>query len=111
MVIRVENIISAIQNTVSISLFNKGLTRRIFGDVKKNGSKVVMKNNMAECVLLSPDEYVELINELNDAKLLSEANSRLAHLQLDQYISQEELLKKHGISQKEIDTMDEVDLE
>lgn len=106
-----ENIISAIQNTVSISLFNKGLAGRIFGDVKKNGPKVVMKNNMAECVLLSPDEYVELINELNDAKLLSEANSRLARLQIDQCISQEELIKKHGISQKEIDAMDEVELE
>jgi len=43
----------AIENTVSISLFNKGLAGRIFEEVKRCGAKVVMKNNSAECVLMS----------------------------------------------------------
>ena len=29
-----------------------------------------MKNNTAECVLLSPDEYIRLMDELNDAAAL-----------------------------------------
>ena len=58
----------AIENTVSISLFNKGLAGRIFEDVKRYGAKVVMKNNSAECVLMSPEEYVHLMDEVNDAR-------------------------------------------
>ena len=46
------NVVSAIQNTVPISQFNRGLAGQIFEDVKTHGAKVVMKNNVAECVLL-----------------------------------------------------------
>ena len=49
------NIIAAIQNTISISQFNRGLPGKIFQDVKNSGAKVAMKNNAPECVLLSPD--------------------------------------------------------
>ena len=69
----------AIENTVSISLFNKGLAGRIFEDVKRYGAKVVMKNNSAECVLMSPEEYVRLMDEVNDARLLAEASARTSH--------------------------------
>ena len=51
------NIASAIRNTVPISMFNRGLAGKIFDEVKQSGAKVVMKNNAAECVLLSPEEY------------------------------------------------------
>ena len=59
------NIASAIRNTVPISLFNRGLAGKIFDEVKQSGAKVVMKNNAAECVLLSPEEYMNLIDEVN----------------------------------------------
>ncbi len=68
------NMTNAIKNTISISLFNRGLAGKIFEDVKITGAKVVMKNNVAECVLLSPDEYVRLMDEVNDARLLNLAN-------------------------------------
>ena len=42
-------------------------------------AKVVMKNNAAECVLMSPQEYVQLIDEVNDARLLAEAAERMTH--------------------------------
>lgn len=66
-----SSIIGAIKNTVSISLFNKGLAGKIFEEVKNTGAKVVMKNNVAECVLISPKEYVKLMDEINEAKLLT----------------------------------------
>ena len=56
------NITSAIRDTISISLFNRGLAGKIFEDVKQSGAKVVMKNNSAECVLMSPDEYIRLMD-------------------------------------------------
>ena len=48
------SVMSAIKNTVPISQFNRGLSGKIFEDVKQSGSKVVRKNNVAECVLMSP---------------------------------------------------------
>ena len=50
------NVISAITNTVPITQFNRGYAGKIFEDVKKSGAKVVMKNNAAEYILLTPDE-------------------------------------------------------
>lgn len=58
------SVMSAIKNTVPISQFNRGLAGKIFEDVKQSGAKVVMKNNVAECVLISPEEYVRLMDEV-----------------------------------------------
>ena len=40
----IRNIANLLKSTVSISLFNKGLAGKIFDDVKKNGTKIVIKN-------------------------------------------------------------------
>ncbi len=72
------SVVSAIRNTVSISLFNRGLAGKIFSDVKRTGAKVVMKNNLPEVVLLPPDEYIRLMDEVNDARLLTIATERMA---------------------------------
>ena len=85
------NITSAIRDTISISLFNRGLAGKIFEDVKQSGAKVVMKNNSAECVLMSPDEYVNLMDEVNDARLLSIANERMQNFNSSNLISSEDL--------------------
>ena len=65
-----KSVMSALRDTVPINQFNRGLAGKIFEDVKKSGAKVVMKNNTAECVLLSPEEYAKLIDEICDARLL-----------------------------------------
>ncbi len=105
------NITSAIRDTVPISQFNRGLAGKIFEDVKQSGAKVVMKNNAAECVLLSPEEYLKLMDELNDARLLSTATMRLEHFDPESAISGEELYRELGITKKDIDGCGEVELE
>ena len=72
------SVVSAILNTIPISQFNRGLAGKIFDEVKTTGAKVVIKNNVAECVLLSPDEYVRLMDEVNDARLLAVATERMS---------------------------------
>lgn len=106
-----KSVMSAITNTVPISQFNRGLAGKIFEDVKQSGAKVVMKNNAAECVLLSPVEYVRLIDELNDARLLALANGRLAEADPASFISEGEMRKKLGVKEEELDGFDEVDIE
>ena len=83
------SVMSAIKNTVPITQFNRGLAGKIFEEVKQTGAKVVMKNNTAECVLLSPEEYVRLMDELNDARLLAVASERMAHYDPSKLISEE----------------------
>ncbi len=97
----------AIKNTISISVFNRGLAGKIFEDVKKTGTKVVMKNNVAECVLMSPDEYVELMEELNDLRLLRLAEERLNNMKDSDIISEEEALKELGIRKEDIEPISE----
>ena len=92
------SVVSAITNTVPITQFNRGRAGKIFEDVKRSGAKVVMKNNAAECVLLSPEEYVRLMDEVNDARLLAVATERMAHYDPSTLISEEEMNRRLGVT-------------
>lgn len=105
------NITSAIRDTISISLFNRGLAGKIFEEVKQSGAKVVMKNNTAECVLLAPDEYISLMDEVNDARLLAVAAERIQHFDPASVISADELYKDLGITKEDLDAVGEVEIE
>lgn len=102
---------NAITNTISISLFNRGLAGKVFEDVKKCGAKVVIKNNAPECVLLSPDEYIKLMDEINDARLLALATERIAAFDPSKTVPEEEVLKELGITADELADADKVELE
>ena len=105
------SVLSAIRNTVPITQFNRGLAGKIFDDVKVTGAKVVMKNNTAECVLLSPDEYVRLMDAVNDAKLLALAVERMEHYDPDTLIPEEKVWERLGITDEDIDAIGEVEFE
>lgn len=104
------NIIGAIQNTIPISLFNRGQAGKIFDEVRRCGAKVVMKNNAAECVLLSPEEYVSLMDEVNDARLLAVASERMANFNPDTLVSQDEVDHEFGFTAEDLNGI-EVDIE
>ena len=102
---------SAIENTVSISQFNRGQAGKIFEDVKQSGAKVVMKNNVPECVLMSPENYIALLDALEDAQLQVLAMERLTNYDPEKLISQEEINRKYGITQEELDAIEDVEFE
>ena len=106
-----QSVVSAINRTVSISQFNRGLAGQIFSEVKKSGAKVVMKNNEAEVVLVPPAEYVELMDMLNDYELLTIAMERLDHYNPATLISEEEMDRELAITQEEFDRAGEVEFE
>ena len=111
MVSVVKNITSAIRDTIPISQFNRGLAGKIFEEVKRSGAKVVMKNNAAECVLLSPDEYLRLMDEVNDARILALAAQRMEHFDPKNTISGEELYRQLGITDENLENCGEVEIE
>lgn len=106
-----SDISSAIRDTVSISLFNRGCAGKIFEEVKQSGAKVVMKNNAAECVLLSPDEYISLMDEVNDARLLTIAAERLSHYNPATVIPAKQVYDELGITEEDLSGCNEVDIE
>lgn len=99
---------SAIENTVSISQFNRGQAGKIFEDVRRSGAKVVMKNNAPECVLLSPEEYVKLLDALEDAQLQLLAKERLAHADPSTYLSWEDVKQELGLDDIDLDDLEDV---
>ncbi|MBQ7674696.1 MAG: type II toxin-antitoxin system Phd/YefM family antitoxin [Alphaproteobacteria bacterium] len=106
-----NSIVSAIKNTVSISLFNKGLAGKIFSELKTTGPKVVMKNNTAEAVLLSPDEYVEMMDAINDYNILSEAIKRMNNFDPTSLTSFDKIKEKFHINPEDLEAIEEVEFE
>lgn len=106
-----KHISNIIQNTISISLFNRGLAGKIFDEVKRIGAKVVMKNNTAECVLMSPKEYIQLIDEINDTRLITLATERMQQFDPSNTISQEEVDRQFGFTPEDLIDADEVESE
>lgn len=48
---------------VPISRFNKGEAGKIIEEVKRDGIKVIVKNNAPECVMLTVEAYDKLVQE------------------------------------------------
>ena len=105
------SVLSAITNTIPITQFNRGLAGKIFDEVKRCGAKVVMKNNVAECVLLSPEEYVRLMDEVNNARLLVMASERMSHFDPSTTISGEEMNRRFGVTESDLEGFVEVEIE
>lgn len=91
---------------VPITRFNKGEASKIFDEVQRSGSRIVVKNNRPACVLISPEQYEALVEMLSDYLLLTEADRRMAGNNDDENISHEEMMLRLGITQEELDATD-----
>ncbi len=87
---------------VSISRFNKGEAGKIFDEVEKDGAKIVVKNNKPACVLVSPSQYEEMMEVIEDYYLLLEAEKRMKDSQDIEYMTQEEMLEELNIDPEEL---------
>ena len=65
---------------VPISRFNKGEAGKIIEEVKRDGIKVIVKNNAPECVMLTVEAYDKLVQEsrriVNPPQTLEEEKAR-----------------------------------
>ena len=95
------HVISAIRDTVPIGQFNRGFAGKVFEDVRRTGPKVVIKNNMPECVLISPEEYAQMVDEINDACLLAIASVRMDTYDPNHLIAEEEMDRRLHITEEE----------
>ena len=105
-----DSIAKAITNIIPITLFNKGKAGQIFEEVKKSGTKLVVKNNVAECVLVSPKKYVEMVDEIEDMKFRLLALERMESGD-GTVVSDQAMMSELGITQKDLDAMEDVEIE
>ncbi|NMM61188.1 type II toxin-antitoxin system Phd/YefM family antitoxin [Clostridium sp. P21] len=96
---------------VPISRFNNGEAGKIFDEVNKSGCKIVVKDNKPICVLISPKEYRDIIETIEDCELIIEAEQRMKNEDGMKSYSMEEIMKKYGITQEELDAMEDVEIE
>ncbi|MDR3209801.1 MAG: type II toxin-antitoxin system Phd/YefM family antitoxin [Oscillospiraceae bacterium] len=101
---------AALDALVPISRFNKGEANKIFDEVRATGCKIVVKNNAPACVLLSPEQYKAMREELDDRYLLALALERMANDNGVSY-TMEEILAEDGLTLADLDAMEDVELE
>ena len=97
------------KNMISVTDLNKGKGAKIIDEVKKTGYKVILKNNHPEAVLITPDQFEEMLamkEELADMTLGMEALRRMANFNPKTVISHEDMLAEFGISRAELDNID-----
>jgi antitoxin StbD len=98
-------------SSIPISRFHHGETRRIFDEVKEAGAKIVVKRNIPICILMAPKLHEALMEMLADHFDLIEAEERLNSPDNGESIPFEDVLKKAGFIQPDLDEDDNVEIE
>ena len=96
---------------VPISLFNKGQATKIFNRLRETKELFVLKNNQPSAVILSPEEYTRLTEIEENYMLLLEATNRLEENGVKPTVSMEKVMTDLGISEKELEEAEEVQIE
>lgn len=58
---------------VPITRFNKGEAGKIIDEVKKDGIRVIVKNNVPECIMITVEEYDKLSTAANKKIVLNQS--------------------------------------
>ena len=98
-----------VRSMVPVSRFNKGEAAKIFDEVSKTGIKIAVKNNKPACVLLSPERYENLIEELEDLELMIEAEKRIS--KDGSTISLQDVMARNGMTEADLEGWEDVEIE
>ena len=96
---------------IPISQFNKGQASKIFDRLRSEPELIVLKNNQPSAVILAPDEYITLTEIEEDYNLLMEARQRLAANKGKAAIPATDVMKHFGISDADLEEVEEPEIE
>ncbi|ATW24475.1 type II toxin-antitoxin system Phd/YefM family antitoxin [Candidatus Formimonas warabiya] len=113
-----DNILKLIDRLVSVSDFSKGKTAKIFDDIKKNRSEyIILKNNQPAAVLLSLEEYTEIVGKakkmesllerIEESRLLKEAKRVAEGYNPQEAYSIHDVLTELEITEQDIDELED----
>ena len=101
---------NALDSVVPITRFNRGEASKIFDELKESGCKVVVKNNIPACVMLTPERFKAMVDMIEDEALLTIAEARMKY-NAGEAQSFEDVLAGDGLTIADIDAMEDVDIE
>jgi len=101
---------NALDAVIPITRFNRGEASKIFDEVRESGCKVVVKNNIPACVMLTPERFKEMVDMIEDQALLAVAEARIEYKRGDS-IPFNEILAKDRLTLTDIDDMEDVEIE
>lgn len=101
-----NSVASLLKQVVPISRFNKGEASKIFDEVKKEGVKVVMKNNDPICVLISIDKFLAMEEQMDNLQLISETLQREKMAAGRPTISYDEIISRYGLDDADLASAD-----
>lgn len=101
-----------VEKLISVSDLSRGMASKVIQNVVKDkGHYIVVKNNKPEAVIISVEEYMELIEAKEDLELLQMADSRIKNYIPEETASFEEVLSKYNIKEEILDElMENVDI-
>ena len=101
---------NVLDSLVPISQFNQGKASKIFDRLKEQPHLIVIKNNKPAGVIISMEEYQKLIDIEIDEMLYDEAKARLSEENVE-LIDNETVMKEAGITQADLDAVEDAELE
>jgi len=99
-----QTISDIFKNVISITDFNRGKGSKIIDEVKHSGYKVIMKNNKPEAVLITPQQFEEMLmmkDEIIEMQLAIKAYKRMA-ADNQTFISHDNVMKELNIMESDL---------
>ncbi|NSW90359.1 MAG: type II toxin-antitoxin system Phd/YefM family antitoxin [Firmicutes bacterium] len=98
---------------ISVSDLSRGMASKIIQRVGKNKEQyIIVKNNKPEAIILSVDEYTDLLETKENFELLKMANERIKNFNQNETLTRDDIIKEYNISEERLDKlMETVEIE
>jgi prevent-host-death family protein len=96
----------ALNHMISVSELGRGKASKIIQLVESQKEQyIVVKNNKPQAIIMSIEEYNDLLEKKEELELLLLASKRVSESSKDNYISFKDVLDEAGITEDELDEM------
>ena len=95
---------------VPITSFNKGHASKIFERARSSGPLFVLKNNVPEAVIISPEDYERMSEAEENYALLLEATERLEANAGRPGVPMADVMAEFGITDADLEAVGDVEL-
>ncbi len=113
MITKSINLKDALDKFISVSDLGRGQASRVIQSVDDNKDQfVVIKNNKPKAIIMSIEEYSELVEVKENLELLLIASKRSSNLKDEEMIKFDEILEELNINKEELEkSIDSVEID
>ncbi|MDD4146054.1 MAG: type II toxin-antitoxin system Phd/YefM family antitoxin [Clostridia bacterium] len=107
------NIVQGLKKMVTVSEIGRGRITTVLNDLSKDKQPYfIIRNNKPEAAILTIEDLTELLEIQENYELLQLAVERMKNFDLEKTIPMDEVMKKYGITEDEVQKgMETVEIE